>query len=93
MAFSSLVRTLGEGSMIPHLGFYFFEVEISLCIPAALFLPGSVHSGSASCDDCGGAFPDELRVGIVVLVQLQNNPFVLCQSLCVKWLFFILVLS
>ena len=30
--------------------------------PVSLFKPGSVHSGSASWDDFGRAFPDEIRV-------------------------------
>ena len=40
----------------------FFKVEISLCTPTALFQTGSVHSGSASWDDCGWAFLVELHV-------------------------------
>ena len=38
------------------------KVEIRLRTPIALFRPGSVHSSSASWDDCGRMFPDELRV-------------------------------
>ena len=47
--------------------FFFFwggDVEISLCTPISLFRPGSVHSGSASWDDCGQVFPDKLCVGL-----------------------------
>ena len=38
---------------------FFFKEEIS---SRTLFMPGSVHSGSASLDDCDRVFPDELRV-------------------------------
>ena len=41
---------------------HFFKVEISSHKLIALFRPGSVHSGSASWDDCDQVFPDELRV-------------------------------
>ena len=41
--------------------FFFFKVEISLRTLIPLFRPGSVHSGSASWDDCGQVFPDKLR--------------------------------
>ena len=39
--------------------FFFFEVEISSRTLIPLFMPGSVHSGSASRDDCGWMFPDK----------------------------------
>ena len=55
-SFSSLSRTLGDGLKIhspPALYYYFLEVEISSCTPIPLCRPGSVHSGSASWDDCG----------------------------------------
>ena len=44
--------------------FFFFggEVEISSSTVILLLISGSVHSGSASCDDCGRLFADELRV-------------------------------
>ena len=42
--------------------FFLFEVEISSRTLVSLFTPGSVHSGSASLDDCGRMFPDKLRV-------------------------------
>ena len=42
--------------------FFFFKVEISLGTPLQLFMPGSVHSGSASSHVCGRVFPDMLRV-------------------------------
>ena len=41
---------------------FFFKVEICLCTLIPLFRPESVHSGSASWDDCNQAFPDELHV-------------------------------
>ena len=36
------------------------EISSRTLIP--LFLPGLVHSGFASWDDCGQMFPDKLRV-------------------------------
>ena len=52
--------------VIPCLGFFslffFFEVEISSRTLIPLFMPGSVHSGSVSWDDCGWMFPDKLCV-------------------------------
>ena len=38
------------------------KVEISSRTLIPLYMPGSVHSGSAGCDDCGRMFPDKLRV-------------------------------
>ena len=50
---------------IPTCTFFFFcKVEISSCTPVTLFWPGSVHSGSASWDDCGWVFPDELHLSL-----------------------------
>ena len=43
----------------PACAFFFFKVEISSHALFPLFKPGSVHSGSASWDDCDQAFPDE----------------------------------
>ena len=40
----------------------FLKVEISLHTLIPLVWPGSVHSGSASLDDCDRVFPDGLRV-------------------------------
>ena len=42
--------------------FFFFKVEISSRKLIPLLRPRSVHSGSASRDDCNRVFPDELRV-------------------------------
>ena len=41
---------------------FFFEVEINLRVLTPLFRPESVHSGSASQEDCDHMFPDELNV-------------------------------
>ena len=64
-AFSSLARILGE-SLIIHspqaLFFFFFKVEISSHTLNPLFRPESVHSGSASWDDCGWMLSDKLHV-------------------------------
>ena len=43
---------------------FFFHVEIRSCTLIPLFRPGSVHNGSASWDDYGRVFPDELRVSL-----------------------------
>ena len=42
----------------------FFKVEISSRTLIPLFTPRSVHSGSASWDDCGWLFADELYVSL-----------------------------
>ena len=50
---------------VSRLRFFFFStftVEISSRTLIPLVKPGSVHSGSASWDDCARVFPDELRV-------------------------------
>ena len=47
---------------IPSQHIFFFKVEISSCTLIPLFMPGTVHSGSASRDDCGSVFRDELHV-------------------------------
>ena len=62
-AFSTMARMCEECSTIhspPRL--FFFKVEISSRTLILLFWPGSVHSGSASIDNCGRVFPEELRV-------------------------------
>ena len=67
LAFSSLARILGECSTIqspPAFFKFFFKVEISSHTLSPLFRPESVHSGSASWEDCGKVFPDELRVNL-----------------------------
>ena len=51
-----------DHSFPPQHFFFFLEVEISSRTLIPLFMPGSVHSGSASWDDCGRMFPDRLRV-------------------------------
>ena len=64
VAFSLHATIWGECSTIqsPPALIFFFKVEISLRTLIPLLRPGSVHSGSASLDDCDGVFPDELRV-------------------------------
>ena len=46
----------------PRLHFFFFKVEISSCTLIPLFRSGSSHNGSASWDNSGRVFPDELCV-------------------------------
>ena len=41
---------------------FFMEVEISSRTLILPFVPGTVHSGSATSDDCGRIFPDRLSV-------------------------------
>ena len=49
VAFTSLARILGKCSTIQSMPApFFFEVEISSRTVIPLFMPGSVHSGSAS---------------------------------------------
>ena len=65
VAFSARAILLGECSTVhspPAFFFFFFKVDISLHKLIPLFRPGSVHSGSASRDDCDRVFPYELRV-------------------------------
>ena len=52
--------------------FLFFKVEISLYTLIPLFRPGSVHSGSASWDDCDLVFPYELRMSSFLDRFLHN---------------------
>ena len=68
VAFSSRAK-IGENvqPVIPHIALFFFfsfffEAEFSSRTLIPLFMPGSVHSGSASRDDYGQVFPDKLRV-------------------------------
>ena len=42
--------------------FFLLETEISSCALIPLFMPGSVHTGSVSWDDCDRVFPEELHV-------------------------------
>ena len=46
----------------PACAFFFLKVEISSRTLIPLIRPGSVHSGSASWDDCDSVFSDELHV-------------------------------
>ena len=47
---------------IPSLCFFFFKLEIRSCTLIPLFMPESVHTGSASWNNCGQVFPDKLHV-------------------------------
>ena len=61
VAFSSRARIWGEYSTIhspPAIFFLKWRLAREKFFP--LFRPGSVHSGSASLDDCDRVFPDEL---------------------------------
>ena len=68
VSFSPRARVWGECSTIhsppalPPPFFSFVKVEISSRTLIPLFRTGSIHSGSASWDECGRAFPDDLRV-------------------------------
>ena len=41
---------------------FFFESGDYLMHTTSILMPGSLHSGSASWDNCGWVFPDKLRV-------------------------------
>ena len=49
---------MSDHSSLPAL----FHVETSSRTLIPLFMAGSVHTGSASLDDCDRLFPDELGV-------------------------------
>ena len=55
--------------------FLFFKVEISWHTLIPLFMPGRVHGGSASCDDCGQMFPDKLHVSCFCHIILDRFPY------------------
>ena len=76
------------GPFIPYLCFLFcfvFKVVISLPTWIQLFIPGSVHSGSVSWDNCGWMFLDKLHVSLFLdrfahyawtAAELANSDFV-----------------
>ena len=75
VAFSSLARffRIMFDHRFPACAFFFFffeEIISRTLIP--LFRPGSVHSGSASWDNCGWAFPNELRVSSLFMWSDEN---------------------
>ena len=75
VAFFLRARILGEcltirSSLVPFPSL-FYRVEISSRKLIPLFRPGSVHSGSASWDDCYRVFPHCLDSGIVSPLWLQ----------------------
>ena len=64
--------------------FFFSKVDISLHTLIQLFRPGSVHSGSASWDDCGRVFPQQVACELVPgLVPTLNLYTVI--SLRLRW--------
>ena len=59
--------TLGVSALeVLFLSHYITSVELSLCVPNALFRPGISPQFSVRWDDCGRACPGELRVGSFV---------------------------
>ena len=65
VALTLQARILGECSTMHSRLCYFlfiFKVGFSSRTLIPLFMPKSVHSGSASGDDCSQMFPDRLRV-------------------------------
>ena len=67
MAFSSRGWIPGEGSMNlspPVVSLSFSKMEISSRTQVLLLTSGSVHSGSASRDNSGRAYPDELQANL-----------------------------
>ena len=77
-AFFSLARIFGECSTIRSspalLLLFFFKVKISSCTLIPLFMPESVHSGSASLGDCGRMFPDKLHVSSILDMVPHHGP-------------------
>ena len=63
VAFALHAKILVEGLTNYSLSALFFLISENqfMCINSTL-QPGSVHSGSVSCDNCGQTFPDELHV-------------------------------
>ena len=57
----------------------FFKVEISWLSLIPLFMPGSVHSGLTSWDDCGWMFPDKLHVSLF-LDRFPHNAWTAASS-------------
>ena len=49
---------------VPTRAFFFFKVEISLCILIPPFMPGSIHNGSASGGNCGQMLLNKLHVSL-----------------------------
>ena len=85
MAFSLCVRLLGDCSTIHSqsaLFSFFFKVEIRSRMLNPLFRPGSVHSGSASWDNCGqdelcvSLFPDRFPHYACTVAQSAHFDFV-----------------
>ena len=62
-----------------HFFSFFFKVEIRMCTLIPLFRPESVHSGSASWDDCGRVFSDDLRVSLFP-ERFPHTPILLGQG-------------
>ena len=68
------VRIFGEGSLIPHLCFFLLLLlEISSHTLIPLFMPGLVHSGSASWDNCGSV-PLWVECELVSLIGFHTLP-------------------
>ena len=65
VAFCMLARILGECLTIhsPPVPFFSLSGDYS-CTLIPLFRPGSIHSGSASWDNCGQMFPDKLHASL-----------------------------
>ena len=66
----------------PPAFFFFFYVETRSRTLISLRRPGSVHSGSASWDDCGRVLPDELRVSSFPTLCLDSG---IVSSLRFRW--------
>ena len=76
--FSLHARILEEDLMnhsLPALSFFlFFWCRDHTCTPIPLFKSGSVHSGSASWDNSGWAFPDEWPVSSFSRIGSHTMP-------------------
>ena len=71
---------------MPACAFFFFKAEVSYRSLIPLLLPGSVHSGAASSDDCGRMFPDKLRVSsFPLLVPILCLDSFIVSPLRLRW--------
>ena len=79
------LRNFREGLTSYYPPLIIFIVEISARVSVPLFRPESVHSGSASWDDCERAFPDDFAFELVFLIGSYSMPGQCSQPLWV-WL-------
>ena len=75
VAFSSPARILGECLTIHSLpALFFFKVQISSRTLIQLFMPGSIHSGSASWDDCVSVCHERKKTPLLPVMRARYMP-------------------